>query len=138
MNVRDWLYVGDHCAAIRVVLANGRPGETYNVGGWNEMPNLVIVRTLCRLLDEARPDPAGPRERLITFVKDRPGHDRRYAIDARKIDRELGWKPAETFESGIRKTVSWYLENLPWVEEVASGDYRRWIEANYGERGAGA
>ncbi len=138
MNVRDWLYVGDHCTAIRAVLANGRPGETYNVGGWNEMPNLVIVRTLCRLLDEARPDPAGPRERLITFVKDRPGHDRRYAIDARKIDRELGWKPAETFESGIRKTVSWYLEHLPWVEEVASGDYRRWIEANYGDRGAGA
>ncbi len=138
MNVRDWLYVGDHCAAIRAVLANGRPGETYNVGGWNEMPNLVIVKTLCRLLDEARPDPAGPRERLITFVKDRPGHDRRYAIDARKIDRELGWKPAETFETGIRKTVAWYLENLPWVEEVASGDYRRWIEANYGERGTGA
>ena len=138
MNVRDWLYVGDHCAAIRAVLAGGRPGETYNVGGWNEMPNLVIVRALCGLLDEARPDPAGPRERLITFVKDRPGHDRRYAIDARKIDRELGWKPAETFETGIRKTVAWYLENLPWVEEVASGDYRRWIEANYGERGAGA
>ncbi|MHB8800086.1 MAG: dTDP-glucose 4,6-dehydratase [Thermoanaerobaculia bacterium] len=138
MNVRDWLYVGDHCAAIRAVLANGRPGETYNVGGWNEMPNLVIVKTLCRLLDEARPDPAGPRERLVTFVKDRPGHDRRYAIDARKIDRELGWKPAETFETGIRRTVDWYLENLTWVEDVASGDYRRWIEANYGDRGAGA
>jgi len=138
MNVRDWLYVGDHCSAIRAVLAGGRPGETYNVGGWNEMPNLVIVKTLCRLLDEALPDPAGPRERLVTFVKDRPGHDRRYAIDARKIDRELGWKPAETFESGIRKTVSWYLEHLPWVEEVASGDYRRWMEANYGDRGAGA
>lgn len=138
MNVRDWLYVGDHCSAIRAVLAGGRPGETYNVGGWNEMPNLVIVKTLCALLDEARPDPAGPRERLVTFVKDRPGHDRRYAIDARKIDRELGWKPAETFESGIRKTVSWYLEHLPWVEDVASGDYRRWIEANYGDRGAGA
>jgi dTDP-glucose 4,6-dehydratase len=135
MNVRDWLYVRDHCAAIRAVLEKGRPGETYNVGGWNEMPNLVIVRTLCALLDEMRPDPAGGHERLVTYVKDRPGHDRRYAIDARKIDRELGWKPAETFESGIRKTVAWYLENLPWVEDVASGEYRRWIEANYGGRG---
>ena len=137
MNVRDWLYVSDHCSAIRAVLGQGRPGETYNVGGWNEMPNLVIVRTLCALLDEMRPDPAGPHERLVTYVKDRPGHDRRYAIDARKIDRELGWKPAETFETGIRKTVAWYLENMPWVEDVASGDYRRWIEANYAEREAG-
>ncbi|MFN7989490.1 MAG: dTDP-glucose 4,6-dehydratase [Thermoanaerobaculia bacterium] len=136
MNVRDWLYVKDHCSAIRAVLEKGRPGETYNVGGWNEMPNLVIVRTLCALLDELRPDPAGPHERLVTYVKDRPGHDRRYAIDARKIDRELGWKPAETFETGIRKTVSWYLDNMPWVEDVASGDYRRWIEANYAERGS--
>jgi dTDP-glucose 4,6-dehydratase len=134
MNVRDWLYVRDHCSAIRAVLERGRPGETYNVGGWNEMPNLVIVRTLCALLDEMRPDPAGPHERLVTYVKDRPGHDRRYAIDARKIDRELGWKPAETFETGIRKTVAWYLENLPWVEDVASGEYRRWIEANYAGR----
>ena len=136
MNVRDWLYVADHCSAIRAVLSNGRPGETYNVGGWNEMPNLTIVHTLCSLLDEMRPDEAGPHTRLITYVKDRPGHDRRYAIDAGKILSELGWKPAETFETGIRKTVRWYLDNLPWVEDVASGEYRRWIEANYSGRGA--
>jgi dTDP-glucose 4,6-dehydratase len=135
MNVRDWLYVADHCSAIRAVLEKGRPGETYNVGGWNEMPNLTIVHTLCSLLDELRPDEAGPHTRLITYVKDRPGHDRRYAIDAGKILDELGWRPAETFETGIRKTVIWYLENLPWVEDVASGEYRRWIEANYGSRG---
>jgi dTDP-glucose 4,6-dehydratase len=135
LNVRDWLYVGDHCSAIREVLEKGRPGQTYNVGGWNEMPNLTIVRTLCGLLDELRPDPDGSRDRLITYVKDRPGHDRRYAIDAGKIHTELGWMPAETFETGIRKTVIWYLENLPWVEDVASGEYRRWIEANYGGRG---
>jgi dTDP-glucose 4,6-dehydratase len=135
MNVRDWLYVGDHCSAIRAVLEKGRPGETYNVGGWNEMPNLTIVHTLCALLDEMRPDEAGPRTRLITYVKDRPGHDRRYAIDAGKILAEMGWKPAETFETGIRKTVRWYLDNLPWVEDVASGEYRRWIEANYAGRG---
>ena len=133
MNVRDWLYVGDHCAAIRRVLEAGRPGETYNVGGWNEMPNLTIVKTLCALLDEAQPDPAGSRERLIRFVKDRPGHDRRYAIDARKIERELGWKPAETFESGIRKTVAWYLAHQDWVAEVSSGDYRQWLDLQYGE-----
>jgi len=136
MNVRDWLYVADHCSAIRAVLERGRPGETYNVGGWNEMPNLTIVHTLCSLLDEMRPDEAGPHTRLITYVKDRPGHDRRYAIDAGKILSELGWKPAETFETGIRKTVRWYLDNLPWVEDVASGEYRRWIEANYSGRGA--
>ena len=135
MNVRDWLYVGDHCSAIRAVLEKGRPGETYNVGGWNEMPNLTIVQTLCALLDEMRPDEAGPCTRLITYVKDRPGHDRRYAIDAGKIHTELGWMPAETFETGIRKTVRWYLDNLPWVEDVASGEYRRWIEANYASRG---
>jgi dTDP-glucose 4,6-dehydratase len=134
MNVRDWLYVGDHCAAIRRVLAAGRPGETYNVGGENEMPNLVIVRTICALLDELVPDPAGPRERLITFVKDRPGHDRRYAIDARKIERELGWRPAETFETGIRKTVRWYLDHQEWVGRVQSGAYREWVEKNYGAR----
>ncbi|MCA1978456.1 MAG: dTDP-glucose 4,6-dehydratase [Thiobacillus sp.] len=136
MNVRDWLYVSDHCAAIRAVLARGRPGETYNVGGWNEMPNLDIVKTVCALLDEMRPDPAGPHARLITYVKDRPGHDRRYAIDARKIDRELGWKPAETFDTGIRKTVRWYLDNPGWVERVASGEYRTWLNTNYAGRGA--
>ena len=134
MNVRDWLYVGDHCAAIRVVLAGGRVGETYNVGGWNEMPNLTIVKTICTLLDELRPDPAGKYERLLTFVKDRPGHDRRYAIDARKIECELGWRPAETFETGIRKTVRWYLEHQDWVAHVQSGAYRDWVNKNYGER----
>ena len=134
MNVRDWLYVGDHCAAIRAVLAGGRTGETYNIGGWNEMPNLVIVRTICALLDELRPNAAGPCERLITYVKDRPGHDRRYAIDARKIERELGWRPAETFETGIRKTVRWYLDHQDWVAHVQSGAYREWVEKNYGAR----
>ena len=134
MNVRDWLYVGDHCTAIRTVLAGGRTGETYNVGGWNEMPNLSIVKTICGLLDEMRPDPAGKYERLLTFVKDRPGHDRRYAIDARKIERELGWRPAETFETGIRKTVRWYLDHQDWVANVQSGAYRDWVAKNYGER----
>ena len=134
MNVRDWLYVDDHCAAIRRVLADGRVGETYNIGGWNEMPNLTIVRTICRLLDEVVPDAAGPRERLLTFVKDRPGHDRRYAIDARKIERELGWRPAETFDSGIRKTVRWYLDHQGWVDRVQSGAYREWVAKNYSER----
>ncbi len=136
MNVRDWLYVGDHCAAIRAVLARGRPGETYNIGGWNEMPNIDIVRTICALLDELRPDPAGPHERLITYVQDRPGHDRRYAIDARKIERELGWRPAETFASGIRKTVQWYLSNQAWVAHVQSGAYRDWIATHYAASGA--
>jgi len=135
MNVRDWLYVGDHCAAIRTVLAGGRCGETYNIGGWNEMPNLTIVRTICALLDELRPDPAGKYERLITYVADRPGHDRRYAIDARKIERELGWRPADTFETGIRKTVRWYLDRQDWVAHVQSGAYRDWVNKNYGERG---
>ena len=142
MNVRDWLHVGDHCRAIRAVLAGGRPGETYNIGGWNEMPNLTIVRTICALLDELRPDPAGPHERLMTFVKDRPGHDRRYAIDARKIKYELGWRPEESFETGIRKTVAWYLDHANWVERVISGAYREWLARQYGndiapfERGA--
>ena len=136
MNVRDWLYVADHCAAIRTVLEKGRLGETYNIGGWNEMPNIEIVNIVCALLDEMRPDPAGPHARLVTYVKDRPGHDRRYAIDAGKIDRELGWKPAETFETGIRKTVRWYLDNMSWVERVASGEYRAWLDTNYRERGA--
>ncbi len=131
MNVRDWLYVSDHCSAIRAVLDKGRVGETYNIGGWNEMPNLSIVHTLCALLDEFQPDPAGPYTRLITYVKDRPGHDRRYAIDASKIHRELGWKPAETFETGIRKTVAWYLEHMGWVENIASGAYREWVDKHY-------
>ena len=132
MNVRDWLYVGDHCDAIRTVLARGRPGETYNVGGWNEMPNLTIVKSICALLDELAPDPAGPRERLLAFVKDRPGHDRRYAIDARKIERELGWRPAETFDSGIRKTVAWYLDHAEWVSRATSGSYLDWVAEHYG------
>lgn len=133
--VRDWLYVGDHCSAIRAVLAKGRVGETYNIGGWNEQANIDIVRSICALLDELRPDPAGPYARLITHVADRPGHDRRYAIDARKIERELGWRPAETFGSGIRKTVQWYLAHADWVAEVQSGAYRDWVARNYGERG---
>ncbi len=134
--VRDWLFVKDHCAAIREVLARGTPGETYNVGGWNEKPNIDIVHTICALLDEMQPDPAGSYARLITYVTDRPGHDRRYAIDARKIERELGWKPVETFESGIRKTVRWYLDNQQWVGHVQSGAYREWVDTQYGERAA--
>ncbi|MBM4199475.1 MAG: dTDP-glucose 4,6-dehydratase [Gammaproteobacteria bacterium] len=129
--IRDWLYVTDHCSAIRAVLARGRLGETYNVGGWNEQANIDIVRTICALLDELRPDAAGSYSRLITYVKDRPGHDRRYAIDARKIERELGWRPAETFETGIRKTVAWYLEHSDWVGRVQSGAYREWLAKNY-------
>ncbi|MDX5409933.1 MAG: dTDP-glucose 4,6-dehydratase [Thauera sp.] len=134
LNVRDWLYVGDHCSAIREVLARGRLGETYNVGGWNEMANVDIVDTLCALLDALRPDAAGSYRRLITYVKDRPGHDRRYAIDARKIERELGWRPAETFQTGIRKTVQWYLDNPGWIANVQSGAYRDWVARNYGGR----
>jgi dTDP-glucose 4,6-dehydratase len=132
--IRDWLYVTDHCSAIRAVLAGGRLGETYNIGGWNEKANIDIVRTICALLDELRPDPAGSYARLITYVKDRPGHDRRYAIDARKIERELGWRPAETFETGIRKTVEWYLTNADWVARVQSGAYRDWVARNYESR----
>jgi len=132
LNVRDWLYVGDHCDAIRTVLARGRPGETYNIGGWNEKKNLEIVETVCTLLDELCPkDPVVPHRQLVTFVKDRPGHDRRYAIDARKIEREFQWRPAETFESGIRKTIAWYFENDDWIKEVTSGVYRHWIEKQY-------
>lgn len=134
MQIRDWLYVGDHCSAIRRVLEGGRPGETYNVGGWNEKPNIEIVRTICRLLDELRPRVGGGSyAEQIAYVKDRPGHDRRYAIDARKIERELGWKPAETFDTGIRKTVQWYLANADWVQRVQSGAYRDWISQQYAQ-----
>ncbi|CAJ0777072.1 dTDP-glucose 4,6-dehydratase [Ralstonia mannitolilytica] len=133
-NVRDWLYVGDHCAAIRRVLEAGKVGEVYNVGGWNEKNNLEVVHTLCDLLDDLKPRPEGSYREQITFVKDRPGHDRRYAIDARKLERELNWKPAETFESGLRKTVEWYLDNQEWVADVMSGAYREWVEVNYGSR----
>jgi len=134
LNVRDWLYVGDHCAAVRAVLAKGKVGETYNIGGWNEMPNLEIVKAICGLLDELSTSAAGPYARLITFVKDRPGHDRRYAIDARKIERDIGWRPAETFATGIRKTVRWYLEHQDWVANVQSGAYQEWINRQYGDR----
>ncbi|MCM8593916.1 dTDP-glucose 4,6-dehydratase [Accumulibacter sp.] len=134
--IRDWLYVSDHCSAIRRVLDAGRPGETYNIGGWNEKPNLDIVLTVCALLDELSPRSDGkPYREQITYVADRPGHDRRYAIDARKIERELGWRPAETFESGMRKTVLWYLDNRQWVRNVQTGAYRAWVEKNYAERG---
>jgi dTDP-glucose 4,6-dehydratase len=138
MQVRDWLYVRDHCSAIRRVLEAGKLGDTYNVGGWNEKPNVEIVNTVCALLDELRPKADGTSySAQITYVKDRPGHDRRYAIDARKLERELGWKPAETFETGIRKTVQWYLDNPEWVADVQSGAYREWVSRQYTE-GAGA
>ena len=131
--VRDWLYVEDHCKALMRVLQDGRLGETYNVGGWNEKPNIEVVRTLCSLLDELQPRADGQSYATqMTFVKDRLGHDRRYAIDARKLERELGWRPEETFESGLRKTVQWYLSHGDWVEEVTSGSYRAWIGQNYG------
>jgi dTDP-glucose 4,6-dehydratase len=131
-NVRDWLFVSDHCAAIRAVLAGGRVGETYNIGGGSEKKNLDLVHTICSILDELRPDdPVVPHSELITFIKDRPGHDRRYAIDARKIERELGWKPRETFETGLRKTVEWYLANQDWVQGVTSGSYRKWMAEQY-------
>jgi dTDP-glucose 4,6-dehydratase len=133
MQVRDWLYVKDHCSAIRRVLESGRLGETYNVGGWNEKPNIEIVHTICALLDELRPRADGASfTTQITHVKDRPGHDRRYAIDARKLEAELGWKPAETFDTGIRKTVQWYLDHPDWVARVQSGAYRQWVQTQYG------
>jgi dTDP-glucose 4,6-dehydratase len=131
--IRDWLYVKDHCSAIRRVLAQGRLGETYNVGGWNEMANLDVVHAICALLDELKPRADGAKYvEQITYVTDRPGHDRRYAIDARKLEQELGWKPAETFESGIRKTVQWYLDNHDWIANVTSGSYREWTDKQYG------
>ncbi len=131
-NVRDWLFVGDHCDAIRQVLSRGKPGETYNVGDSNEKRNIDIVETVCSILDEECPqDPVVPHRQLITFVKDRPGHDRRYAIDARKIERDLGWRPGESFDSGIRKTVRWYLDNEAWVKDVTTGAYRKWIATQY-------
>jgi dTDP-glucose 4,6-dehydratase len=130
--VRDWLYVGDHCSAIRAVLAKGRLGETYNIGGWNEKANIDVVKTICQILDELKPRVDGQSYATqITFVKDRPGHDRRYAIDARKIERELGWRPAESFATGIQKTVQWYLDNPIWVEGVVSGSYRDWLQKQY-------
>jgi len=130
--IRDWLYVGDHCSAIREVLANGKPGETYNIGGWNEKANIDVVITICQILDGLRPRVDGKSyAEQITFVKDRPGHDRRYAIDASKIARELDWKPNETFDSGIQKTVQWYLDNPVWVEGVVSGFYRDWLQKQY-------
>jgi dTDP-glucose 4,6-dehydratase len=133
--IRDWLFVGDHCSAIRAVLERGRVGETYNVGGGNQRSNLEVVTTLCALLDELRPDSKyAPHRQLIRFVTDRPGHDRRYAIDARKIERELGWHAQESFETGLRKTVQWYLDNPEWVENVTSGAYQTWMEQNYSQR----
>ena len=132
--VRDWLYVGDHCAAIRRVLEAGRTGEVYNVGGWNEKANLDVVRTVCALLDELSPRADGASyTQQIAYVTDRPGHDRRYAIDARKLERELGWKPVETFDTGLRKTVQWYLANAAWVRGVQSGEYLKWIEQHYAQ-----
>ena len=135
LNVRDWLFVTDHCTAIRTVLAHGMPGEVYNVGGDCERTNLDVVRAICRTLDDLLPNPAQrPHERLITFVHDRPGHDRRYAIDTTKVKRELGWQPAVTFEEGLQQTVRWYLDNEKWVRDVQSGDYRNWLAANYTQR----
>ncbi len=134
-NVRDWLFVEDHCSAIRAVLDRGRAGETYNIGGNSERKNLEVVTAICDLVDELRPDAAlGPRRKLITFVADRPGHDRRYAIDASKISREIGWRPAEEFEGGLRKTVAWYLEHAAWIDNVRTGAYLDWIRRNYQER----
>ena len=133
--IRDWLYVGDHCAAIRRVLEAGKVGEVYNIGGCNEKANLEVVHTLCDILDKEKPKKSGSYRDQITFVQDRPGHDQRYVIDATKIERDLGWKPAETFETGIQKTVQWYLQNQTWVGNVTSGEYKNWMNKNYAERG---
>jgi dTDP-glucose 4,6-dehydratase len=131
-NVRDWLFVEDHCAAVRRILAQGRAGETYNIGGGGEKRNIEIVEIICSILDECCPeDPSVPHRKLIAFVKDRPGHDRRYAVDARKVERELDWKPRESLESGLRKTVQWYLQNEEWVRDVTNGSYRKWIATQY-------
>ncbi len=136
-NVRDWLYVGDHCEAVRVVLERGKPGETYNIGGNSERQNIDVVKTLCRLLDELHSNsPVRPHEKLITLVTDRPGHDRRYAINATKLKRELGWSPSKTFDEGMRETVEWYLDHQDWVKQITSGEYRQWYEKNYKERAA--
>jgi dTDP-glucose 4,6-dehydratase len=132
-NVRDWLYVGDHCSAIRRVLDAGRPGEVYNIGGNSERQNLAVVHTLCSILDELRPRPEGTYASLITFVTDRPGHDQRYAIDPTRIRTELGWEPDETFESGMRQTVQWYLDHQDWVGRITSGAYREWVAQHYGQ-----
>ena len=132
-NVRDWLYVDDHARALRLVLERGQIGETYNIGGWNEKTNLQVVHAVCAILDELRPQ-AVPYALLISYVPDRPGHDRRYAIDASKIADELDWKPQETFESGLRKTVQWYLSNTAWVDAVITGEYQNWMQQNYGDR----
>jgi dTDP-glucose 4,6-dehydratase len=135
LNVRDWLFVEDHCAAIRMVLEKGEPGETYNIGGSSERKNIEVVTAICDILDELAPDAKlGSRRNLITYVQDRPGHDRRYAIDARKIAGELGWQPSQQFEGGIRQTVQWFLEHMDWVNDVRSGAYQQWIELNYAER----
>ncbi len=134
-NIRDWLYVDDHARALRLVLERGKPGETYNIGGWNEKTNLEVVQSICTILDELHPQGA-PHSKLITYVQDRPGHDRRYAIDAGKIAKELGWKPQETFETGLRKTVEWYLHNTDWVRGVTSGEYQQWLQKNYTNRSA--
>jgi dTDP-glucose 4,6-dehydratase len=135
LNVRDWLYVEDHCSAIRLVLEKGQLGETYNVGGSSERTNIEVVTAICDILDELQPNASlGSRRNLISYVQDRPGHDRRYAIDASKITRELGWKPEQQFESGIRKTVQWFLQHMDWVNDVRSGAYQQWIELNYAER----
>ncbi|MBY0499926.1 MAG: dTDP-glucose 4,6-dehydratase [Nitrosomonas sp.] len=131
LQIRDWLFVLDHCSAIRRILEAGTPGETYNIGGWNEKPNIEIVKTICTILEEIYPDVVF--HNLITYVKDRPGHDRRYAINAIKIEKELSWKPAETFETGIRKTIHWYLNNQEWIADIQTGTYREWIKKNYNE-----